>query len=147
MDVGRNEDGTIAKGFSLNPKGRPKGGVGGRCRALGLLDGILSEAECEKSLEKALREALLKRPLWFFVNIVMPLLPKETKGVLESGDRIVEWRGLLSTGAGSSAGQPLPGRDPFVSFLPGAPGDAGYLPVRGAAPAAEALRSPETPPF
>ena len=58
MDVGRNEDGTIAKGFSLNPKGRPKGGVGGRCRALGLLDSILSEAECEKSLEKALREAL-----------------------------------------------------------------------------------------
>jgi hypothetical protein len=35
--------------------------------------------------------------MWFFVNIVMPLLPKETKGVLEAGDRVIEWKSLVST--------------------------------------------------
>ena len=36
-------------------------------------------------LETALEESFKKKPVWFFVNIVMPLLPKETKGVLEGG--------------------------------------------------------------
>ena len=34
--------------------------------------------------------------MWFCVNIIMPLLPKETKGVLETGDRVIEWQSLVS---------------------------------------------------
>jgi hypothetical protein len=36
-------------------------------------------------LEMALEETFRKKPVWFFVSIVMPLLPKETKGMLEGG--------------------------------------------------------------
>ena len=34
--------------------------------------------------------------MWFFINVIMPLLPKETKGVLETGDRVIEWKSLVS---------------------------------------------------
>jgi hypothetical protein len=33
--------------------------------------------------------------LWFFTNIIMPLLPKETRAAVEVGDKVVEWRGLM----------------------------------------------------
>ena len=112
MEAERDSQGKILPGFALNPAGRPKGAVSGRARALELVDEILSEKKCSESLAGALREALMKKPLWFFVNIVMPLLPKETKGVLDGGDRIFEWRGLLSVGSGSQPGGPeLPNGD------------------------------------
>ena len=38
-----------------------------------------------------------------FVNIVMPLLPKETKGVFEANDRVIVWKSLLSTAAEAAA--------------------------------------------
>ena len=41
--------------------------------------------------------------MWFFVNIIMPLLPKETKGVLETGDRVIEWKSLVSAAADTSS--------------------------------------------
>ena len=46
--------------------------------------------------EAALEKTLKEKPMWFFVNIIMPLLPKETKGVLETGDRVIEWKSLVS---------------------------------------------------
>ena len=148
MQAERDAEGKIMKGFSLNPNGRPKGAVSGRSRALALVDEVLGVEENVKSLEAALSKALREKPLWFFVNIVMPLLPKETKGVLDGGDRIVEWRGLVTTGAGSSLGHAIPARGAAVCALPGDAGDAGFVHVREVAPAAAALPvDPETPPF
>jgi hypothetical protein len=117
MNIPRDAEGRILPGASLNPAGRPKGAVSGRARALELVDQVLADKANIQSLEKALSKALREKPLWFFVNIVMPLLPKETKGVLEAGDRIVEWRGLLSVGAGSSA----------AASVAGEAGDAGFV--------------------
>ena len=148
MQVERDAEGKIMKGFSLNPKGRPKGAVSGRSRALALVDEVLGVEENVKSLEAALSKALREKPLWFFVNIVMPLLPKETKGVLDGGDRIVEWRGLVTTGIGSSREHDVPARGVSVCALPGEAGDAGFVHLSEAAPAHEATAcDPETPPF
>jgi len=83
-------------GQSGNPAGKVKGTVGGRLKALGALDRMMGKEENIALLETALEEAFKKKPVWFFVNIVMPLLPKETRGTFDSGDRVIEWRGLLS---------------------------------------------------
>lgn len=103
-DIERTETGHFRPGASGNPAGRPKGLVSGRSKALGALDRIVGREENIRILEEALDAALRKRPLWFFTNIVMPLLPKESKGVLEGGDRVVEWRSLLSV-CGTADGQ------------------------------------------
>ena len=95
-DIERTETGHFQPGTSGNPAGKPKGLVSGRSKALGALDRIVARDENIEILEAALEGALRKRPLWFFVNIVMPLLPKESKGVLDNGDRVIEWRSLLS---------------------------------------------------
>lgn len=103
-NIERTETGHFQPGTSGNPAGKPKGLVSGRSKALGALDRIVARDENIEILEAALEGALRKRPLWFFVNIVMPLLPKESKGVLEGGDRVVEWRSLLSV-SGTTDGQ------------------------------------------
>ncbi|MDD4020066.1 MAG: DUF5681 domain-containing protein [Kiritimatiellae bacterium] len=103
-DIERTETGHFQPGTSGNPAGKPKGLVSGRSKALGALDRIVGRDENIEILEAALEGALRKRPLWFFVNIVMPLLPKESKGVLDNGDRVIEWRGLLSV-CGATDGQ------------------------------------------
>jgi hypothetical protein len=90
-------------GQSGNPAGKAKGTVGGRMKALGALDRMMGKEENVALLETALEETFRKKPVWFFVNIVMPLLPKETKGVLEGGDRVIEWRSLVSTAAAAAA--------------------------------------------
>ena len=95
-EIERSEEGRFQPGTSGNPAGKPRGLVSGRSKALGALDRIVAREENIEILEAALEGALRKRPLWFFVNIVMPLLPKESRGVLEGGDRVVEWRSLLS---------------------------------------------------
>ena len=84
-------------GQSGNPAGKKKGVVIGRMKALGALDRLMGKEENVTLLENALEESLRKKPVWFFVNIIMPLLPKESKGVLEGGDRVIEWRSLVST--------------------------------------------------
>ena len=90
------------KGISGNPAGRPKGLLTGRARALYALDQVVTKEENLVLIEDALEKTLREKPLWFFVNIVMPLLPKETKGVLEAGDRVVEWKSLVSVAADAS---------------------------------------------
>jgi hypothetical protein len=104
-EIERSEAGRFQPGTSGNPAGKRKGAGSGRSKALGALDRIVGSEDNIAVLEAALEEALRRRPLWFFVNIIMPLLPKESKGVLEGGDRIVEWRGLLSYGAGGEIGK------------------------------------------
>ena len=84
------------KGVSGNPAGRPKGMLTGRAKALYALDQVVAKEENLALIEDALEKTLREKPLWFFVNIVMPLLPKETKGVLETGDRVIEWKSLVS---------------------------------------------------
>lgn len=84
------------KGISGNPVGRPKGLLTGRSKALYALDQVVSKEENLALIEDALEKTLKEKPLWFFTNIIMPLLPKETKGVLETGDRVIEWQSLVS---------------------------------------------------
>ena len=96
-EIERSEEGRFQPGTSGNPAGKRKGAVSGRARALGALDRIVGSEENMAVLEAAIEETLRKRPLWFFVNVIMPLLPKESRGMLETGDRVVEWRSLLST--------------------------------------------------
>ena len=60
---------------------------------------VVAKEENVALIEDALEKTLREKPLWFFVNIIMPLLPKETKGVLETGDRVIEWKSLVSVAA------------------------------------------------
>jgi hypothetical protein len=85
------------KGVSGNPAGRPKGLLTGRAKALYAMDQVVAKEENLALIEDALEKTLREKPMWFFVNIVMPLLPKETKGVLEAGDKVIEWKSLVST--------------------------------------------------
>ncbi len=93
-------EGKFEPGQSGNPAGRPKGIPSGRMKALGALDRITAKEANVKIMEMALEKALKEKPLWFFTNIVMPLLPRETRAAVEAGDKVIEWRGLLSVGAG-----------------------------------------------
>ena len=77
------------KGVSGNPAGRPKGLLTGRAKALYALDQVVSREENIALIEGALEKTLREKPMWFFINVIMPLLPKETKGVLETGDEAV----------------------------------------------------------
>jgi len=85
------------RGVSGNPAGRPKGLLTGSAKALYALDQVVSKDENIALIEDALEKTLKEKPMWFFVNIIMPLLPKETKGVLETGDRVIEWKSLVAT--------------------------------------------------
>ncbi len=93
-------EGRFQPGVSGNPEGRPKGIPSGRMKALGALDRITAKDANVKIMERALEKALKEKPLWFFTNIVMPLLPRETRAAVEAGDKVVEWRGLVGVGAG-----------------------------------------------
>ena len=84
------------KGVSGNPVGRPKGLLTGRAKALYALDQVVAKDENIELIEAALEKTLKEKPMWFFINVIMPLLPKETKGVLETGDRVIEWQSLVS---------------------------------------------------
>lgn len=89
------ESGKFRPGLSGNPAGRPKGSVSGRTKALTALDHLMGEDESLELIRRALEDALRNKPLWFFVNIIMPLLPKEAVARVESGSCVVEWRSLL----------------------------------------------------
>ena len=91
------EKGRKAKGVSGNPVGRPKGLLTGRAKAVYTLDQVIAKDENIELIEATLGKTLKENPMWFFVNIIMPLLPKETKGVLEGGDKVIEWKSLVST--------------------------------------------------
>ncbi len=91
------------KGVSGNPAGRPKGLLTGRAKALQALDHVVGQDENVALIELALEKTLREKPMWFFVNIIMPLLPKETKGVLEGGDKVIEWKSLVSCAASAAA--------------------------------------------
>jgi len=72
----RDEKGRFMPGFSGCP-GAHKGRYGGRTIALMILDKVIAEQPYQKKLEHAIRAAAMKQPLWFFLKVVVPLLPKE----------------------------------------------------------------------
>ncbi len=86
-------------GQSGNPTGGKKpAGFVGRIQALAVLDKVMGEERNKEKLQKFLQKAFDKDPVGFFKDFVMPLLPKESKGLIESGGRTVEWRSLLTVG-------------------------------------------------
>ena len=88
-------------GKSGNAKGRPKGSVGGRARALVMLDKMLGKEGNAKLLEEKLQEEFRADPVRFFKNVVMPLLPKESK--VDVGGGIVRWQSLIEAGPSQDA--------------------------------------------
>ncbi len=65
-------------GQSGNPSGRPPGTVGGRVRALQVLDQISGDEENVKLLAAAFETAFRKNPLGFFQRVMKDLIPKES---------------------------------------------------------------------
>ena len=65
-----------AFGIGRPPQSR-KGQVGGRAAALQWIDSITKEADCAKAIKDALRKEAMTRPLRYFKDILMPLVPKE----------------------------------------------------------------------
>ena len=66
------------KGQSGNPKGRPKGSVGGRQLFLQMIDRVLAEDTTLTGAEDALRKMATKHPWAFYGKLARwGLLPKE----------------------------------------------------------------------
>lgn len=80
----------------MNPEGRPKGTYNGRIRALATLDSFMSDPQVQNDLHAAFREAFQKNPMRFFRQIVMPLLPAQTKLTLDA-EGVIAWRSFLTT--------------------------------------------------
>lgn len=76
--VPRRPDGRLAPGANLNPHGRPPGIVGGRVRALQVLDQISGNEDNVKLLAEAFEAAFRKNPLGFFQRVMKDLIPRES---------------------------------------------------------------------
>jgi len=98
-------------GQTGNPSGSKKGQhLGGRSAALRELDSMLADADNLKKLRAAFQERFSRNPFKFFKDVVMPLLPRQAVSQLSSGDKVIEWRGLLSVGvSGDGSGD---GKEP-----------------------------------
>ena len=83
-------------GQSGNPAGRKPGSIGGRQKAVLLLDKILAEEDVQAAIQNGLREYFLKKPVQAFRRLVMPLLPRYLK-MESSGPVVVAWKSLLET--------------------------------------------------
>jgi len=94
-------------GQSGSPKGPARGTKhGGRMNALRTLDKMLNKSENMAKLERSLQRKFNRDPVGFFEAFVMPLLPKQAMGMLESGGRVIEWRGMTSV-AGDEPPPPM----------------------------------------
>jgi len=65
-------------GQSGNPSGRPPGIVGGRVRALQILDKITGDEDNVKLLADAFEAAFRKNPMQFFQKVMRDLIPRES---------------------------------------------------------------------
>ena len=81
-------------GKSGNPIGRPKGSFGGRVMALASLDRLLAKKKNQRALIQALERDLQADPVRFFRNVIMPLLPRESRLSFDH-DGVIQWRSLL----------------------------------------------------
>jgi hypothetical protein len=82
-ETGENEMGRFQVGNPGGP-GRPPGSVGGRRRALALLDDLLADESNLAALRDALQTRFDLDPADFWQRFVVPMLPKESK--VEFGD-------------------------------------------------------------
>ena len=85
-------------GQSGNPVGRPKGSYRGRIQALTALDRMLGKKKNQSVLVKAMEDEFLADPVRFFKQIIMPLLPRESKLQLDNNDGIIRWESLVGRG-------------------------------------------------
>lgn len=93
-DNTRDERGRFKTG---NP-GKQAGTKCGRARALAVLDKMLEAEGNLEVLQKALEADFHKNPMRFFRQIIMPLLPKETKMEMgNAGSVEIVWRGLAES--------------------------------------------------
>ncbi len=82
--------------------GRPKGSCGGRAKALQILDAMLSKDDIQEELGKALEVTFRKNPVRFFRQIIMPLLPRDTRLAVFNDPGPVQWKSLAETMAEAS---------------------------------------------
>lgn len=88
----------IGRPFEQGNPGRPKGSVGGRARALMILDSMLAEEANLTKLRDALQVNFDKNPVHFFRQIIMPLVPHEAVlKMVDSTPTVVRWTSLLET--------------------------------------------------
>ncbi len=85
-------------GQSGNPTGRPKGIVGGRTRALQILDEVSSRTDNAQLLADAMDAAIKKNPLSFFLKYMAPLMPKEAiHKITTDVQQRSPWRSMTET--------------------------------------------------
>ena len=79
--IPRAIDGTFLPGYRPPAAGvgRTKGSLGGRAKALLLLDKIVGEECVQAAIAKAMRDSVLADPMKFFRQVIMPLLPQDVK--------------------------------------------------------------------
>lgn len=99
-DNTRDERGRFKTG---NP-GKQAGTKCGRARALAILDKMLEAEGNLEVLQKALEADFHKNPMRFFRQIIMPLLPKETKVEMQAEGKVV-WTRLQDAFALDEAGE------------------------------------------
>jgi len=97
---------TFTPGKSGNPRGRPKGAVGGRMRALATLDKIMSKRQNQKELAAAFEREFLQDPVQFFRTVIVPLLPREAKATVAQPLEI-GWKSLVTPAATAAALKPI----------------------------------------
>lgn len=97
-----------------NPGGPGGNRVCGRTGILRILDKVLEEEGSKEALQDALRDELNKRPIKFFKEIIMPLLPKESKVEMQAQGKIV-WRSIADSFRTNEKGE--------VEYVPDADGD------------------------
>ena len=73
--------------------GRPKGSVGGRARAIQLIDEILTENGAE--LRAALEKEFHKSPVKFWQRFGFPLVPQALVAKVETATTTHRWQSLL----------------------------------------------------
>ena len=112
-------------GQSGNPAGRKPGNIGGRQKAVLLLDKILAEDDVQAAIQNGLREYFLKKPVQAFRRLVMPLLPRYLK-MESNGPAVVVWKSILESYPNPSpnAGAPPPPAK-VIDVPPEAPRDNG----------------------
>lgn len=102
----------IATRFKPGNPGNPNGTggwVGGRQKALRILDQMLAKEENQTLLAQDLEKTFRQNPTSFFKNIVMPLLPQGVMLATTDGEgKAVRWTSLLTTVAEAQPEGPAP---------------------------------------
>jgi hypothetical protein len=77
--------------------GRPKGGDSGRAVAVAALDRVLARAKNRKALDQALQAEFDRDPVKFFIEVVVPLMPRRALAASQTDTNGVRWTSILET--------------------------------------------------